>query len=89
MSAPVDMLPADAARYLDELAAEIVARGNPAGDLQAEIKAAHERRQKFAAELLVCETRRTRLAKRVLSTSVFFQVNVRNEMVSLKEMSHV
>lgn len=81
----VDVLTPAEARYLDQLAAEIALRGDVHGGLLAEVTAAHERRRKFASEILVGETRRARIAKRALVASVFVASNVRNALSQIED----
>jgi hypothetical protein len=52
--------------YMRELVAEIVANGNPDGDLKTELAAAHKRRQTFIAEMVAGETMRAKLARTAL-----------------------
>ena len=56
--------------YANELAAEIVARGNPAGDLGKEIERAHFRLQRTWTELADCETERSQDFRRRVRTEV-------------------
>lgn len=65
-------IPDSSARaYLSELAAEIVANGNPRGDLIEEARAAHARRQAFAQEMRDGATARARIARRVFAAQVW------------------
>ena len=64
-------------KYLDELAADLAKHGGIFGDPAQAIKSAHERRQKFAKEMLSQTTRRSILAKMAIGESVFIACNVR------------
>jgi len=56
--------------YLDEIAAEIVAHGNPEGDIAEEMKAAHQRRTAFAAEMRDGLSVRAKQARKLLTHCV-------------------
>lgn len=60
--------------YLGEMTAEIVASGNPNGDLIAEMQAAHARRQSVAKEMALGKTERARIARRIIAAQVWGNV---------------
>lgn len=62
--------------YLSELAADIAAHGGAVEEtIEKAIVDAHARRQKFARELLLCKTRRVRMAKKAIEKSVWTKAN--------------
>lgn len=63
--------------YLNELAAEIVACGNPAGELWTEMKAAHERRRRFALEMAAGTSDRAQQVRQILAATVYGTVTAR------------
>lgn len=67
----------DTTAYLDELAADIAARGGPTGDLLADIACAHSRRQAFVKEMIAGESDRARMARNVLMARVYAAVSAR------------
>lgn len=69
-------------RYLSELAAEIVAAGDPNGDLIAEMQAAHARRQAVAREMAKGTSDRARIIRRVIATQVWGNVRAHAAMES-------
>lgn len=69
--------------YLNELAAEITANGQPSGDLMIELQAAHDRRRDFGMEMLEGKSRRSQQVRRVLGTAVFVQANLRSTFDTL------
>lgn len=66
--------------YLAELAAEIVANGNPAGDVIEEMKAAHQRRCDFAREMAAGESGRAKKVRRVLAAKVWTSEQTRKTL---------
>lgn len=60
----------EAQAYARELAAEIVANGNPHGDLATEMEAAHQRRQAFALEMAEGRTARARAFRSAMERAV-------------------
>ncbi len=64
--------------YMQELAAEIVANGNPNGDIREEMKAAHERRQAFALEMAEGVTPRSRRARAAIKFALHESSRRRN-----------
>jgi hypothetical protein len=65
------LLEAPVRAYLSELAAEIVANGNPRGDLAQELAAAHARRQSFAEEMANGKTDRAQKVRAVLAAHLY------------------
>lgn len=62
-------LTAEARAYLSELAADIAEHGLT-GDMAADIKAAHERRQAFAVEMAEGRTERSQMARKVIAAHI-------------------
>jgi len=71
------------ATYLSELAAEVLANGNPDGDIAVEMQAAHERRAAFAREMLDGKTERSRIARRVICANVYSSAIARSSIESV------
>lgn len=64
--------------YLKELGAEIAANGDPSGDLLAEMKAAHARRQRFAEEMIAGKSDRSRKIRQILGAKVYGTIVARH-----------
>lgn len=65
--------------YLNELAADIAAHGGLEGKtMEQAVQEAHSRRQLFAAEMAAGETRRAKMARSALCTSVWIDVTVQH-----------
>lgn len=65
--------------YLSELAADIAAHGGLDGKtMEQAVQEAHDRRQLFAAEMAAGETRRAKMARTALCTSVWIDVTVQH-----------
>ena len=80
MSTPATLPPA-MARYLDELAAQIVAEGGFNGRTPEQaMREAHEKRQAFAAEMASQTTERAKMAARVMCAQVYGQCVARGAM---------
>lgn len=75
----VDVLAARA--YFAELAADIEQHGTT-GDLVADLKAAHERRQAFAMEMVRGRTERAKQARALLCADIFGRLVHRNAIAS-------
>ena len=58
-------------QYMAELAAEIVANGNPAGDLIEEMQAAHARRQAVAADMAAGKSIRAIAARKLIAARIW------------------
>ena len=80
-----DVLDPKTRAYLSELAAEIVANGNPHGDMLAEMELAHDRRQAFGLEMQAGETNRAKKARRLLSVKVYGDCLVSNEIARIEQ----
>lgn len=62
--------------YLRELAADIAAHGGLNGATMAEaVQAAHGRRQEFAAEMAIGQTKRARMARETLAASIWAEIH--------------
>ena len=69
----------DVIAYLNELAADIAKHGGLEGKtMEQAIKEAHARRQAFAEEMAMCETRRAKMARKAIMASVFVEVNAQH-----------
>jgi len=65
--------------YLNELAADIAAHGGLEGKtMEQAVQEAHNRRQLFAAEMVSGETRRAKMARKAICTSVWIDVTVQH-----------
>lgn len=65
-------LPEEVTSYLDELAADIAQNGGLEGvSIEEAVAAAHARRQAFASEMHTGSTLRSKMARKVLNTSVW------------------
>ncbi|QDS15753.1 hypothetical protein [Xanthomonas arboricola] len=71
--------------YLNELAADIAAQGDPNGDLFAEMEAAHRRRQAFASEMAQGRTDRAVRARRILGVQIYGDALVSSEIERMAE----
>lgn len=63
--------------YLDQMVAEIVAKGNPRGDLLVELERAHKRRWDFAIKIINRETEGFVEARKAMSGRVYDSLNER------------
>lgn len=80
----------DAKALLAELAAEIVAHGNPGSDLIEEAKLAYERRVKFAEEMRAGMTARSRRAAKALALVVWTRIqNEKNVELFMRDCAEV
>lgn len=67
----------DELAYLRELAADIANHGGLNGATMAEaVAAAHSRRQAFAAEMALGDSRRARMAREMLALSIWAEIHV-------------
>ena len=67
--------------YLNELAVDIAQHG-PSGDMDADLRAAHERRQAFALEMANGSTPRAQKVREVLAASIYGQIIARDAIRS-------
>ena len=56
--------------YLNQLAADIAENGGPTGDMMADMRAGHARRQAFMQEMANGNTARAQHARRALTVSI-------------------
>lgn len=76
MTAEQMMQRPDVLAYLNELAADIVANGGiEVTTIENALQIAHDNRQLFAAEMAVGETRRAKMARAAIGTSVWIAFN--------------
>lgn len=69
----------DVIAYLEELSADIAKNGGLEGKtMEQAVKDAHARRQAFAEEIAICETRRAKMARKAIMASVFIEVNAQH-----------
>lgn len=69
----------DVIAYLKELAEDIANNGGLEGKtMEQAVKEAHARRQAFAEEMAICETRRAKMARKAIMASVFIEVNAQH-----------